>query len=236
MENSKVVRTILLNDFKLSQKDLLINSFNANVVSDDDSVEIRGREIVFTCNSFKCPRIEEKILSIVSKLEINPEAVWAFLGDCGYYTPFPEQVNSEIENYYIEVAKVIDPCYESFSSKLLVDRETNSIIEFDKLGGFHIMLKNNEILPIKRFANHEKFSFETTEVMWQWKNDQNNFIYYEDDINYLIETSYKRWQSDPSKKHLYIPSHTGNRYKINLETKEQISLMYQSKRKIRRQV
>lgn len=236
MENRRVIRTILLNESALRQRELLSSSLQANVVTDDCSVEIRGSEIVFTCNSINSALVEEKILSIVSKMEIDPEAYWAYLGECGYYIPFTQRVNSEIEKFYIEEAKIIDPGYQPFSRRLQVSADTNNVVEFDKLGGFHIMLKNDKIYPIKRFANHERFDIELAEVVWQWKNDHENFIDYEDDINYLIEISYKRWIVDSSKKSLFIPSYTGRSYKISFKSLEQKSLMYNSRRKIRRQI
>lgn len=237
MQNSLVTRTIFLTDSALHQKELLDRSIEKFILSDflNATAVIKGKEIIFTCSSANCARVEEIILSITSKFDLNPQAVWAYLDKQGFYSPFPKSINDDLEKFYIENAKTIDPNYFPFSSSLQISgHELSSRIEFDKLGGFHVMIKNNEIFPVKRFSNFEKFKCDDFEGCWQWKNEKNEYCYYEEDISYFIELCYRRCKNDKSLKYFYIPSSSGVCYRLNVDKMEQKNLRSNFTRSIRR--
>lgn len=196
------------------------------------SIEFIDDSLVVNSDESNYLRILQIIQSIVSKFDEDPTSTWSYFNEIGYYVPFPESINTELEYFYINISKVIDSDYTSYMSSKGVDNMGR--VYFDKLGGFHYMIQEKKIIPVKRFADYENFSIEEVKAYWMWKNDNEiEFNKYLPDESYYIEQAYNLYVENKLDTCI-VPSNRGACYKINFKKMIQINIQTKHKRKIKR--
>ena len=215
-----------------NEKDLLNNSLRYFLRNFSDyNFEFTEDSLVFHSDESCYSRILEFILSIVSKCDEDPASTWSYFNEIGYYVPFPEPQNTELESFYINICKVIDYNYVSYSSSKRIEVGR---VYFDKLGGFHYMIQDQKMIPVKRFADYENFYIEEVKAYWMWKNDNEiEFNNYLPDESYYIEQAYNLYNESELKTFI-VPSSQGACYKINFKEMKQINIKTMFKREIKR--
>jgi hypothetical protein len=195
-------------------------------------IKVKSGFVAFPASHSEAQRIENCIFTIVSKLVVDDTATWSYFGKCGYFLAFPEEENRKLEDFYINHAKVYDPNYISHSQSFQVTYPKEGRVYFDKLGGFHMMIRKKKIIPIKRFAAYEYFYSKTIQSIWKWEDNSNGFKNYLPDQIYYLGIAFQKWELNKRLK-VRLHSSQGHCYSIDFKSLTQKNSSTGFKRKIK---